>query len=61
MTAKNGIKICSYCDQPIEGVALPVHQASTSGAAMDLWRHVKGDPACRARHPRLQSRQGEQP
>ena len=61
MTAMSGIKICVYCDQPIEGAALPVGPASTSGAGPDLWRHVKGDPACRVRPSRLQPRQGERP
>ncbi|MFI6683381.1 hypothetical protein [Streptomyces sp. NPDC050485] len=52
MTAMSGIKICLYCDRPIEGVAIKVGQAdahaSTSGARPDNWRHLKGDPACRA-------------
>jgi hypothetical protein len=53
MTAASRIKICIYCDKPIEGAALPVGQsgawASTSGARDVNWRHVKGDTACNAR------------
>ncbi|MCT9091579.1 hypothetical protein N4G70_22300 [Streptomyces sp. ASQP_92] len=53
MAALSSVKICLYCDKPIEGVALPVGQAgahaSANGARPDNWRHVKGDPACRPR------------
>lgn len=51
-TSMSGIKICVYCDRPIEGAAIKVagesHLGATSGARPDSWRHVKGDPACRA-------------
>jgi hypothetical protein len=53
MTAMSGIKICIYCNRPIEGVAIKVasaeHVAAASGARSDDYRHVKGDPACRPR------------
>lgn len=52
MTAMSGTKICIHCDKPIEGAAIKVtgesQWAATSGARGDSWRHVKGDPACRA-------------
>jgi hypothetical protein len=50
---KSGIKFCIYCDRPIEGASIKVADASRvaapSGARGDDYRHVKGDPACRAR------------
>ncbi len=52
MTARRDVKICLYCDRPIEGVAIPAsgesHLGSANGARADDWRHVKGDRACRA-------------
>lgn len=52
MKAESRVKICIYCDRPIEGAALPVGQpgawTSTSGARDVNWRHVQGDTACRA-------------
>ena len=51
MSTMSGIKICIYCDKPIEGVAIKVADAdrvaASSGARGDDYRHVKGDPACR--------------
>lgn len=53
MSTTSGVKICVYCDRPIEGAAIPVsgasHLGSSSGARGDDYRHVKGDPACRPR------------
>lgn len=53
MTAMSGIKICIYCDKPIEGATIKVtgesQWGSANGARGDSWRHVKGDPACRGR------------
>ncbi|WP_328313053.1 hypothetical protein OG432_24240 [Streptomyces sp. NBC_00442] len=52
MTAMSRIKFCLYCDRPIEGAAIRIREteagASMSGARPDNYRHVKGDPACRA-------------
>ncbi|MFG2718159.1 hypothetical protein ACGFW5_07635 [Streptomyces sp. NPDC048416] len=53
MTFSHHIRFCLYCDRPIEGVAIKVSDASRlgapSGARVDDFRHVKGDPACRPR------------
>ena len=53
MKAESRVKICIYCDRPIEGASIKVADASRvaapSGARGDDYRHVQGDPACRPR------------